>query len=212
MKRLPHLLAFLFLVGAWVLALIAYPHMPESIASHWGASGEANGYVNRFWGTFFPPILMTGLYLLFVLVPNIDPRRENIRKFRRSYDYFLAVLLFFLLCISGYSLAWNLGHHISMSIFLSPTMAILFFAVGTLTGNAEPNYMIGIRTPWTLSSDTVWRKTHHLGGRAFQIASLFCLLGTFFPKASLWFILLPILAATLLATIASYVYYVTESR
>ncbi len=36
----------------------------------------------------------------------------------------------------------------------------------------RPNWFVGIRTPWTLSSELSWRKTHRLGGWVLALMGL----------------------------------------
>ncbi len=58
-------------------------------------------------------------------------------------------------------------------------IGLLFYYIGVLMENAERNWFIGIRTPWTLSSDRVWRQTNRLGGRLFRAAGIAAMLGAF---------------------------------
>ena len=70
-----------------VLTLVAigvgiyfYPMLPERVASHWGVNGEVNGYMPRFWGAFLLPVVFAFLSALFIVIPRIDPKKENIKK------------------------------------------------------------------------------------------------------------------------------------
>ena len=69
-----------------------------------------------------------------------------------------------------------------MTKFIIPAFAVLLFYIGILIKHAKRNWFIGIRTPWTLSSDKVWDKTHALGGKLFQVSAVITLGGIFFDK------------------------------
>ena len=84
--------------------------------------------------------------------------------------------------------------------------------MGQLITKAKRNYFIGIRTPWTLSSDTVWDKTHQLGGKLFIAAGAISLFGAFFPDAAIFFIMIPVLFVTLFTVLYSYFLYLAEQK
>jgi uncharacterized membrane protein len=191
----------------YVLALSLYTRMPDPMVSHWNAAGEADGYMSRFWGMFLLPFMVTGLALLLFFIPRIDPLKANIARFRSTYDWFIAVFLVYMLYIYVITLLWNLGYSFDFTILLVPAMAALFFFIGVLLGRAKRNYFIGIRTPWTLSNDVVWDRTHQLGARLFKLAAVLILLGIFWPNLSIYFIMVPVIVVAVVTIVASYFFY-----
>ena len=206
----------------WILLLILlvsvltgwffYPQLPPVVASHWDANGNANGYMAKGWGTAIFPIIMAFLFAIFFVIPRIDPRRENIAKFRKYFGYFtigtsLIFYYFFLLF-----LYWNLGVQFNFTIAIVPAISLLFWITSIILPHTELNFMIGIRTPWTISSETVWKKTHQAGGTWFKISALIGLLGIVFPSMAIWFILVPIIATAIGLVVYSYVLYEREGR
>jgi uncharacterized membrane protein len=194
----------LIVAAAGATGLLAYHHLPVQMASHWNATGQADGYTSRFWGATFLPLIMAGLFGLLMALPSLDPRKVNIQGFRAAYDGVVAVILLFLFAIYGYTIAWNLGHPFPFEKVLLPTLAVFFWMVGSLLRKAQPSHLIGIRTPWTLESPLVWQKTHAFGARVLQAAGLVFLIGLFFPGYGSWFILLPILLALVVTLAYSY--------
>ena len=146
--------------------------MPEKMASHWNIKGEVDGYMSRFWGLFLMPFILFGLGLLFILILRIDPLKENIEKFKKYYDGFIILFFIFMLTIYFQVILWNLGIKIGPNVILPVGLGVLFFYVGILCENAKQNWFIGIRTPWTLSSEKVWDKTHKIVGKLFKIAGI----------------------------------------
>ena len=209
-------------LGEWIGLLIVlvtfgigyhyYPNLPEMVASHWNAQGQVDGYTNRFWGAFLIPTIEVGLFLLLWIIPVIDPKKANIKKFRNSYDIFVVTFLLFLTYLYLLTINWSLGKHFDMTQYLVPGFAALFFAVGFMVEKSEPNYMIGVRTPWTLASESVWRKTNVLGGKLFKYASVIILLGFFVPNYSMWFLLVPIMFLAIFVVLHSYLIFRSEKE
>ena len=181
--------------------------MPEKIASHWNVRGEVNGYVSKLWGLFLMPFILAGLAGLFAAVPRIDPLKANIEKFRKHYDGFIILFFIFMLSIHFQLILWNLGIKISPNATLPVGLGILFFYTGILCENAKRNWFIGIRTPWTLSSDAVWNKTHKVGGKLFKIAGAVALAGVFFRSYASFFILVPVILISVYTIFYSYITY-----
>ena len=200
----------LVILLTFAVTLLAWPSMPDPVASHWGFSGEADGYLPKAWGLLLVPFLSLGFAALLLLVPRIDPLEANIAQFREAYEGFIVVFLLFLLAVQAFILLWNAGIQVTISLVLSPAFAALFYEIGVLMGQAKPNWSIGIRTRWTLSSETVWKKTHALGGKLFRAAGIAALLGILFPGYALLFILVPVLVVSLYLVVYSYREYREE--
>jgi len=200
----------LLLLLLFVAAAVVYPRLPAQVASHWNAAGDVDGTMPRFWGVFLLPVIAAAALGLLLLVPRLDPLRENIAKFRPYYDGFLIVFLLFLLYLEGLILAWNLGITFSFIVWLVPAFAILFYAVGVLAGHAQRNWTIGIRTPWTISDEKVWARTHRLGGKLFKAAAILTLPGMLLPNYAILFVLVPVVVVALVCVVYSYVIYRRE--
>jgi uncharacterized membrane protein len=195
---------------AVIIGIAVYPDMPARMASHWNAQGEVDGYMSRFWGVFLLPFIFVGLGLLFAAIPRIDPLKENIEQFRRYYDGFIILFFIFLLSIYLQVILWNIGIEISPNITFPIGVGILFYYVGILLGHAKRNWFIGIRTPWTLSNDMVWERTHQRGAKLFKIAGIVAFAGIFFQNYAVWFILVPIISVATYTIIYSYIEYQKE--
>ena len=200
------------IVLSFGIGIYYYPQMPEKIASHWNAEGNVNGYMSKFWGLFFMPLISTGLLLLFMIIPKIDPLKSNIRQFRKYYDRFVVLIMVFLFYIYILTVFWNSGFRINMITLLSPAFAILFYYSGILLENVKRNWFIGIRTPWTLSSEKVWEKTHKIGGKLFKIAGVFSLAGILFQSYAIFFIVIPVILVAVYTIVYSYFEYQKEIK
>jgi len=192
-------------VFSFVVALYFYPVMPERMASHWDAQGVVKGYMPKAAGLFLMPALALGLALLFGLIPKIDPL-GGIQKFRAHYDWFVAGVVGFLLYVYLLTIFWNIGYRFDMLRFLLPVLGLLFYGVGLVLGKAEPNWFFGIRTPWTLSSDIVWKETHRRGAFLFKLVGVLTVLGSFL-EGHIILVVVPILGVSLYLVVFSYMEY-----
>ena len=194
--------------AAFVAGAAAYPFLPDKIASHWNAAGEADGYMGKFWGIFILPFVMLGMLALYAVIPKIDPLKNNIEAFRRYYDRFWVVMFVFFLYLFALTLGWNFGYRFNFTVAIIPAIAGLFYFIGSILQRSKRNWFFGIRTPWTLSSDTVWEKTHKLGGLLFKIAAIATLAGLFLPDKLLVFaIIIPAVTVSAVAIVYSYVIF-----
>lgn len=174
----------LFILVAFGASVLVYGRLPDRIPSHWNAAGEIDSYTSRFPGAFMMPTIALALWGLFRLLPKIDPRRQNYAKFQGMYDALIAAVIGFLCLIHIGILAFSLGWPIAVDRLVVGGVAVLFLVLGNLLPRARPNWFVGLRTPWTLSSDRVWERTHRVGGYAFVLAGL-VLLGTLFVAPGL---------------------------
>ncbi len=200
----------LIIAISFVAGIYLYPQMPEQMASHWSAQGEVNGYLSKCWGLFLMPLISLVVFLLFLIIPKIDPLKKNIEKFRNYFNLFIILIILFLLYIHTLSIFWNLGYRFNMGQMMMPALAVLFFFIGIILKHAKRNWFIGIRTPWTLSNDTVWDKTHQIGSKLFKFAALIILIAAFLPGQTIWFLLILIIAIVLYLFIYSYLIYPKE--
>ncbi len=210
--RKSEIIIFGIIILSFAIGIYFYPQMPEKLASHWNAQGQVDGYMSKFWGLFLMPIISVGMLLLFILIPRIDPLKSNIQQFRKYYDGFVVLIIVFLFYLYLLTIFWNIGYTFNMITFLSPAFAILFYYAGILIENAKRNWFIGIRTPWTLSSDKVWDKTHKIGGKLFKIAGLLALLAIFFESYAIFIIIVPVIMVSIYTVVYSYFEYQKEMK
>ena len=144
----------------------------EQVCVHWNALGECDRYGSKFAGIMLMPIVATALAGLLALIPQIDPRAAHIAQSRRAYAVVWGATLVFTLVLHGALMIELLGHDARLSTYLPLLVGLLFIAIGSVMGQVRSNYFFGIRTPWTLSSELSWRKTHQLGGKLFILEGL----------------------------------------
>jgi uncharacterized membrane protein len=199
---------------AVIAGVLLWNQLPEQMASHWNTNDEVDGYISKFWGVFLMPLITLGMFGLFIALPNMDPLKANIASFRGAFNLFIVLITVFMLYIHGLTLTWSLGYQsFKMSTAMLPFMGLLFMFIGYLLRQAKRNFFIGIRTPWTLSSDTVWDKTHQLGSVLFMVSGALAFFGSFFGgMAAFWLLFIPLMGSTLFLVIYSYILYRNETK
>ena len=200
----------LLVVLTLAVTILAYPALPDRIPSHWNAAGEVDGYLPTPWGVLIVPLLMIPFAALLFLLPRIDPLKANYRKFRPYYDGFILVFVAYLFVIQLQILLWGLGYPVSPNLLYPVLIGGLFIYLGFMLEHAEQNWFVGIRTPWTLSSERVWKKTHARGGTLFKVAGIVSMAGALFGPYALWFIMVPALAVSAYLVVDSYLEFRRE--
>lgn len=207
-------ISLVLIVAATLVGILLWNQLPEQMASHWDVNDQVNGYMPRFWGVFLMPLVTLGMLVLFLVVPSIDPLKANIAQFREAFNLFIALIVGFMIYVHGLTLAWSLGYHnFKMSMAMLPFMGLLFIAIGFMLRKAKRNFFIGIRTPWTLSSDRVWDETHRLGATLFMVSGALAVVGGFFGgMVAFWMLFVPLIGSTLFLLVYSYVLYRRETK
>ena len=212
--RTTTILVLLMIFGAIVAGLLLWNQLPDPMASHWNINDQADGYMSRTWGVFLMPLITLGMFVLFLVIPSIDPLKANIAQFRGAFNLFIVLIIAFMVYLYGLTLAWNFGYtNFRMSSAMLPAIGLLFIFIGFMMRQAKRNFFIGIRTPWTLSSDTVWDDTHRIGAVLFIISGALAFLGGFFGgTTAFWLMFAPLIGSTIFLLIYSYVLYRRETR
>ncbi|MEZ0396546.1 MAG: SdpI family protein [Anaerolineales bacterium] len=211
-NKLTLIVTSILILAALGVGLVLYAQLPDPMPSHWNAAGEVDGYMSRFWGVFLMPLVTVGLTLLLFAVPYLDPLKANIAKFRGLYNAFIVGFVAYMLYVYGLTLAASLGYRFNMTLMLLPVMGLLFIGIGYLLKSAKRNFFIGIRTPWTLSSDTVWEKTHQLGAKLFIASGLLIVVSAFLGERGIWLMLAVLMIALFVPIVYSYILFAREER
>ncbi len=201
-KLWPGLLAS---AAAAVFGFLEYSRLPERVASHWDLHGEVNGTTSRLFLVLLVPVLALTMAAVLSIAPRLDPKGRNFPLHAGSYWLVTNLVLVFLAVVHVLVLGYNLGWPIHIQHVMMPGLGLLFVVMGNVLTRVRPNWVFGIRTPWTLSSDLAWRETHRIGGYGFvAVGVVVLLLSMIHPAWSIYALLGGLLAVTLLAVTWSY--------
>lgn len=191
-----------------ILVAAIYGKLPGQIPTNWGADGQVTyGPKSTIW---IIAGMCPGMALLFFVLPGIDPKRRNYLKFREVYQSFQLFLQVFLLAMVGIIVTESFRPGtIRVSTVVTALCGVLFMMLGNMMPKFRQNFFCGFKTPWTLSDETVWNKTHRLGGKMMFGAGIFGLAGAFLPseRAKMVMLLVPVTAAVLIPCVMSYIWF-----
>lgn len=190
-----------------IATIFIYSSLPEKIPTHWNIRGEIDSYNNKSF-VWFTSLLPLGIYMLMIYVPEIDPRRESYKKHKKAYKILMNILVPFFIVVHWITIFSALGHQVSVARIIPIGVGILFIVIGNYMGQIRPNYTFGIRIPWTLADETVWKKTHRVGSFAFILSGLIFIIAGIINKPYSFILAISSIFVTLIFTfVYSYLEY-----
>jgi len=196
---------WIILVAMFAAAAIAWPHAPDRIPVHWNISGQVDRYGGRFEGLLLMPLVALGVYVVMLVLPRIDPGRANYARFRGAYNAIRIALVAFFAVFDFIVQKSAFTGRVNMGRLAPLAMGILFVFLGALLGKIRPNWFVGIRTPWTLSSKLSWVRTHRAGGWLFILVGLATIVASFFSlPVSFWVLIGGLTGGTIGLVVYSY--------
>jgi immunity protein, SdpI family len=160
------------IVAMLIFGAFVYSRLPDRVPTHWDIYGQVDALTGRTQAVLLLPALTTGLWLLMLGLPRIDPLRASYAAFAGTYQLFMNALVLFMVALYVMALGAALGWNINVPQMIGVGVGLLFMVLGNEMGRLKPNWFAGIRTPWTLSDPEIWRRTHRFGGRMFFAAGL----------------------------------------
>lgn len=203
----------IFAFAGLVFAASVFDQLPERVATHFNAAGEPDGWSNRVGGAFGLPLFIAALVAVFNVLPNIMPRRKNFEQFEATYWLICNLVTAFLFALHIVILGRALGWPIDMPATMLLGVGLLFVVLGNVMPRTRSNWFMGIRTPWTLDSEHVWRVTHRLGGRTLMAGGLITMAAAFMPaRIQPWVGLGALAGGAFVPVIYSYIAWRREKR
>lgn len=164
------LLPLLYLGSVW-------NSLPEKVPLHWNLEGEIDNWGSKYTLiglVFFMPIFT---YIMMLVVPKIDPK-NRIETMGGKYDQFKFILVTFMSVLSMFIIYISKNQKLSSPSMILVLVGILFVFMGNYFKVIKPNYFIGIKTPWTLENEEVWKLTHLLAGKMWVIGGIAIVIGS----------------------------------
>ena len=186
-----------------VAGLFLWKELPDTLATHFGANGEPDGYSSKAFAVFGLPSIMLGMHLLCFFVTMFSPKVENIPGKAFGIVLWVCPLISVICCTASFSeaLGWNLPFIEILIVF----MGVLFIVLGNYMPKCKKNYVFGIRLPWTIEDEDVWNKTHRFAGFLWTVGGV-VVLATAFLKSFVLFISI-VLVMSVVPTVYSFVLY-----
>ncbi|HEX5726156.1 MAG TPA: SdpI family protein [Longimicrobiaceae bacterium] len=199
-------IAPLVVLAMWAFALAVYPRLPDRVPTHWSFGGEVDGWDGKWPGAFYLPAFGVLVAVLPYLLPYVDPRRRNLARFREEMHLVFNLVALFFAVMEALSLGYALGWAIDFTTTMLATVGVMLVGLGNYLPRLRSNWFMGIRTPWTMDSERVWRETHRVGGRTFVAGGLVMVLAAFLlpGDARTWVAMSACAVAALVPVVYSY--------
>ncbi|MDD4842965.1 MAG: SdpI family protein [Anaerotignum sp.] len=204
---------YFFAVLPIVMVALFYQKLPDLVPMQWGSEG-----VSRY-GDKWQLFLIAGINILIgIFMPimaKIDPRKNNYAKFSSVYENIILLIEVFLVAIMAITISESLNPGgIPVVRAVSGGVGLLFVFLGNMMPKVKSNFFTGIKTPWALSSETVWNKTQRLGGKLFFFGGFLMVAGAVFAPIDMMPYVVGVLACgiALLPSVMSYVWYQEEMK
>ena len=178
-------LIWLIILSPFVLVAMKWNSFPEQVPIHWGVNGEVNGYGSKVTGLILLPGINIFMYLLFLVLPIIDPQRKNYGLFADKYRIIRMMIHLFMSSMTFLICFVSLGYLLNVGMIVQLAVVCMMLVLGNFMGNIRHNYFVGIRVPWTLANEEVWTLTHRFAGKLWVAASLLMLPVCIFLKGDL---------------------------
>ena len=175
-----------------IAGLVMWKTLPDTMPVHWKAQGEADGYSNKTFAVVIMPVILLAVHLLCLFITSADPKNKNIEK--KPFFLVVSIIPILSLAVGGCTYATALGHKIDISVVMPLIMGGLFVVIGNYLPKCRQNYTIGIKIPWTLSSEENWNKTHRFAGIVWVIGGALVMATSFMGSVYIMTAILLIMA------------------
>lgn len=195
------LLPFIYLAHVW-------GELPEQVPMHWNIRGEIDRYGDKIELILIPILLPLLIYIIFLVIPSIDPK-DKIKNMGSKFHSIKILLTTMMTILALFIIYIAKNQSMTNPNYIVLLVGVLYIILGNYFKTIKPNYFIGIRTPWTLENETVWKKTHKLGGKMWFPAGIVVVLSSLILERQTNFILFIIITSiiAIIPMVYSYLLY-----
>lgn len=161
------------------VGLALWNQMPDQIATHFGADGQADGWSSKATAVFFLPIFILIMHILCAFITSLDPKKQNIGDKVYIAVLWICPVVSAVAAVAVYAPYIGL-ENINSLVFANLMLALMFIALGNYMPKSRQNYTIGFKISWALEDEDNWNKTHRFAGWLWVLGGLVLLVNTFF--------------------------------
>ena len=183
-----------------LFGLSVWDELPGQMPIHFGINGEADGFASKPFAVIGIPVIMAGFNLIMHLASRLEKRRENYSKKLESLTYFIVPAICNI--IFPIVLFKAMGKDVKIEVIIPVFVCIMLIFIGNYLPKCKQNSTMGIKIPWTLSSEENWNRSHHMSGYLWMGAGIIGLIASLLGASA---VCLPIFAVIIIIpTVYSY--------
>jgi uncharacterized membrane protein len=192
-------------LSMFVVGVLVYSKLPETIPTHWGFDGMADAWGPKY-KVFLTPVLSLAMLVLFPLLSKLDPKAENYKFFKKPWEVLQTVLVVFFGLIFALQVYFSLNVDVDgvMDNIMLMSVGVMFMVIGNLLGKIRHNYFIGFKTPWTLADPEVWQKSQRFAGWVMFAGGLVFFVNSFFQLLVVPMFIIVVASVVIVPTVYSY--------
>lgn len=176
-NRMKIIITSLITLAPILIGVLFWDRLPDQIATHFGQGNVPDGWSSKPMAVFGLPLILVALHLFCIFITLNDPKKKNIGRKILPIIFWMIPIISLLVNSATYGIA--LGLKIDIELIVSLLLGLLFIIFGNYMSKIRQNYTVGIRLPWTLSSEDNWDKTHRLAGKLWIVGGVLVLLNIF---------------------------------
>ena len=162
-----------------IAGIILYNQLPDTIATHWDANGNPNGWQSKFVGAIVFPGVLVIVNMLVPFIMKMDPKYTHMNdKVKALIQWIIPAVCIF---CSATTLAEGLGLDSKIQVMAPLFMGLLFIILGNFLPKMKQTYTVGIKLPWTYASEENWNRTHRIAGFVWVVCGVIVMISAFLP-------------------------------
>lgn len=206
-----HKFPIIVIGGTIMIWIFSFPYLSAEVPVHWGLKGEIDRYESKLAAMISLTGIMVLTYFVITLLPKVDPKKENYKPFKREYTFLVNFFLLLFFVMNSFAILGGFGYNLPSGSIGIILIGAIFIVIGEFFRIIGSNFLFGIRTPWTLSSDVVWIKTHRFAAKLLFIFGFIIILTSLLPISWTDFLVLGIICVSVISTI-SYSYFIFKKE
>ena len=189
-----------------LFGIIMWNELPDTMTTHWGMDGNADGFSGKAFAVFGQPLLLLALHLVCLLFTLFDKKQkeQNPKALRMIFWIIPATSVL----VNGIMYRSAFGKEFDLTLFMPVLLGIMFIFLGNYLPKVKQNRTLGIKVTWALHNEENWNKTHRFGGKVWVVGGIIALCSVFLPfSAMLWVMICVVVTVVILPCIYSYCIY-----
>ncbi len=194
-----------------IFGFIMWDRLPDTMTTHWGADGVADGHSGKIFSVLFIPFFLLAMHWICLIITAWDNQNRN--QTRKAEGLVFWIMPCISLFVNSFMYSVALGAELNMSTLVFLFLGALFAITGNYLPKVKQNRTLGIKIKWTLESEANWNATHRFAGKLWVVGGIFFIPFAFLPeKTVVGFLFVFIIVLVAIPTVYSYRYHKKEKE